>query len=374
MNYPFSIAKKVYIDIYTLVCEFSEEDITNMFSNSNVNEEYMQAFRTKSYLDMWSKAQSQIQRREEESLTSSPFHSYFHLSDFLLEPQQETLLAIIDDSHPHTLILDYFEGSLEACRICDFILHCITQTHSNYHIIQTVLRQTKRTKGNYTGKQCQFITTEFASFAKLENPLSGTNLVDFQQIHDVYGSMLKRLMSTCRKLKRKVKVINFCKKATGLSLQAGFGALAALTIVLAAHTFIGLLATPIVMSSATTFLKKYRFVSIKKLKARSLVRLAQLDTAAKGAYILDRDFDTIGRLTTRLRDEIEHSKAIVQMCLQGTDNKSLLKEVVKALRNNESCFLEQLEELEEHVYLCFLTINRARGLVVEEMAMNHQRS
>eukprot|EP00268_Persea_americana_P025682 TRINITY_DN25012_c0_g1_i4.p1 TRINITY_DN25012_c0_g1~~TRINITY_DN25012_c0_g1_i4.p1 ORF type:complete len:137 (-),score=31.06 TRINITY_DN25012_c0_g1_i4:98-508(-) len=98
-----------------------------MFSRSNVNEEYMQAFRTKSYLDMWSKAQSQIERREEECHSSSPFPPCFHLSDFLLEPQQETLLAMINDSQPHTLVLDYFNGSLEACRICDFLLQGFLQ-------------------------------------------------------------------------------------------------------------------------------------------------------------------------------------------------------------------------------------------------------
>eukprot|EP00268_Persea_americana_P025683 TRINITY_DN25012_c0_g1_i5.p1 TRINITY_DN25012_c0_g1~~TRINITY_DN25012_c0_g1_i5.p1 ORF type:complete len:229 (-),score=39.50 TRINITY_DN25012_c0_g1_i5:392-1078(-) len=179
-----------------------------MFSRSNVNEEYMQAFRTKSYLDMWSKAQSQIERREEECHSSSPFPPCFHLSDFLLEPQQETLLAMINDSQPHTLVLDYFNGSLEACRICDFLLHCITQMRTNYHIIQTVLQHTKQAKGNYTDEQCQFITAAFMSFAKLENPLSGPSSVDFQQTHDLYGSMLKKLMSKCRKLKRKVKVIN----------------------------------------------------------------------------------------------------------------------------------------------------------------------
>eukprot|EP00268_Persea_americana_P025680 TRINITY_DN25012_c0_g1_i2.p1 TRINITY_DN25012_c0_g1~~TRINITY_DN25012_c0_g1_i2.p1 ORF type:complete len:344 (-),score=51.10 TRINITY_DN25012_c0_g1_i2:389-1420(-) len=342
-----------------------------MFSRSNVNEEYMQAFRTKSYLDMWSKAQSQIERREEECHSSSPFPPCFHLSDFLLEPQQETLLAMINDSQPHTLVLDYFNGSLEACRICDFLLHCITQMRTNYHIIQTVLQHTKQAKGNYTDEQCQFITAAFMSFAKLENPLSGPSSVDFQQTHDLYGSMLKKLMSKCRKLKRKVKVINICKKATGLSLVAGYGALTALTIVLA-HTFIGLVAIPIVIGYANPFLK-YKFINIKKFKERSLVRLAQLDAAGKGAYILDRDFDTIGRLTTRLCDEINHNKAIVEMCL-GTGNKSLLKEVVKELRNNESCFLEHLDELEEHLYLCFLTINKARRLVIKEMAVNHQHS
>lgn len=35
----------------------------------------------------------------------------------------------------------------------------------------------------------------------------------------------------------------------------------------------------------------------------------------------------------------------------------VLKEVVREFRVEESWFFEQLEELEEPIYLCFLTIN-----------------
>lgn len=212
MNYPFSIAKKVYI--YTHSC---------MWIFRRRYHKHVQQFKCQWGIHA-SLQNKVIPGHVEQSSISNPEKGrrkpHLFAFPFLLPPLRfHTWTSARDPAcdhrrlAPHTLILDYFEGSLEACSICDFILHCITQTHSNYHIIQTVLRQTKRTKGNCTSKQCQFITTEFASFAKLENPLSGTNLVDFQQIHDVYGSMLKRLMSTCRKLKRKVKVINFCKMA-----------------------------------------------------------------------------------------------------------------------------------------------------------------
>jgi hypothetical protein len=40
---------------------------------------------------------------------------------------------------------------------------------------------------------------------------------------------------------------------------------------------------------------------------------------------------------------------------------------VREFIKSENGFRQQVEELEEHVYLCLLTINRARGLVIKEM-------
>jgi hypothetical protein len=47
--------------------------------------------------------------------------------------------------------------------------------------------------------------------------------------------------------------------------------------------------------------------------------------------------------------------------------REILKEVVREFHANESSFLEQIEELEEHIYLCFLTINRSSRLVFQEI-------
>ena len=93
----------------------------------------------------------------------------------------------------------------------------------------------------------------------------------------------------------------------------------------------------------------------------------QLDVAAKGTYILNRDFDTMSRLVARLHDEVEHNKAMIQFCLDRKEDRVSLQEVVKELRKSDVGFRKQVEELEEHVYLCLVTINRARALVIKEM-------
>lgn len=131
------------------------------------------------------------------------------------------------------------------------------------------------------------------------------------------------------------------------------GALAIVALILTAHISIGLLAMAMVMRS-TTLLARQKFKLSNRVKGKSLAQLGdQLDAAVKGAYILNRDFDTMSRLMTRLHDEIEHSKAVIRIFLRN-ENANLLEQVVKELRSSEAGFLQQLEELEVHVYLCFL--------------------
>ncbi|XP_010266029.1 PREDICTED: UPF0496 protein At1g20180-like [Nelumbo nucifera] len=343
----------------------------------NVNEEYMKAFRTQSYMEIWSKAQVQLRKKDDEERVSSlsPVPSTPHLSDFLLEPQQDILTDMIKNSNLHHLLIDYFQGSIEASKICEFLLKSIDQTRVNYCIIRRILNETKRLPAgscDYSEDECKTIFRDLDSFAKLNNPLSGFTSMQFRLIHDRYGLMLKQLRTARKRVTRRKKLIGVSKKAVGLSLVIGCSALSVVTLALAVHALVGLIAAPGLISFSLGVMKKQIRSARVGLKTNMLARLsAQLDAAAKGVYILDRDFDTISRLVERLQDEIEHGRVIARM---GVRNRKILKEVVREFQTHESCFLDQLGELEDHVYLCFLTINAARRLVVHEIMVQPQQN
>ncbi|OVA03811.1 Protein of unknown function DUF677 [Macleaya cordata] len=347
----------------------------------NVKDEYMEVLRTKSYIDIWSKVQGELRRTtilskigDVDKLVSpvTRIPSYTHiLYDYLLEPHQEILINMIQRSNLHYLLLDYFEASLEACKICGSLLQCIAQTRANYCIIQRVIKLVKRVSSNQTDDcdrddQFQIIFSELATFAKLDNPLSSSSQLQFGIIHNRYGLMLNRLTMKRKRIARKAKVISLCKKAWRVSLIMACSGLAIATIVLAVHSVVGIVAAPGLVCFQLGFLRRKIKSAQHGLKRSNLMKFhAQLDAAAKGVYTLDRDFDTMSRLVMRLHDEIEHGKSIAEWCVK-VQKKQMLKEVVKEFQTQESCFLEKLGELEEHVYLCVLTINRARKLVIQE--------
>lgn len=334
---------------------------TNLPSKLNVNEEYMRAFRTESYTDMLAKVHGDQSSNQELQVDSPAAIHLSHLHEHLLEPQQETLMTMANGSNFHELLLDYFNGSLEAFKTCSLLLDGINQTRKNYMIVQKAFKLGRVVAED----EHLLVLRELARFAALDNPFAG---VQFGHVHELNRAILGRLNTMHRKVKRRVKLVHFCKWATGVTFLFLIGALTVTALVVVGHTVVGIVCIPPLLSTSLGILRRRRPARPEKgLRRGPLSRLAaQLDAAAKGAYILDRDFDTMSRLVARLHDEVEHKKAVVRICLRSHKG-SLLKEALKEFESSEYCFLEQLEELESHVYLCFLTINRSRRLVLKEL-------
>ncbi|KAK4859828.1 hypothetical protein QYF36_012662 [Acer negundo] len=352
--------------------QIKERD-NNLGGKLNVNEEYKNAFRTKSYMDMWSKIEGQLGRSSMEqrlSLSSSPSSSsaslsfYVQLSEYLLEPQQETLMNMIGSLQVHELLIDYFEASLDAYHICELLLRSVHQTRANYRIIQRVVKISKKVK------DCRAISRHLGAFASLTNPLSIVSPVQFHDNHHSNMLLLKRLTLKCKKIRRRAKFRKILKKVGAYSLVISHSALIVAMLVLLLHSMVGIVAAPGFMASCLVLLKrrtKKKLVRQGGIKTSLPERLvSQLDVAAKGVYILINDFDTISRMVKRLHDEVEYRKDVANRCVRNGKSE-MLKEVLKEFHVHEPSFLEQLKELEDHIYLCFLTINRSRRLVLQEI-------
>jgi hypothetical protein len=180
--------------------------------------------------------------------------------------------------------------------------------------------------------------------------------------------LLHRLTSKRKKIQRKIALNSVCKKVGGIALVTSHGAILIALLVVSFHSVVGLVAAPSIVGGLVgLFIKK---IKIRLRRSSYCERLCeQLDAAAKGVFILINDLDTMSRMVKRLNDEVEHRKMVADVCVKNNVGSKceILKRVMSEYRDQESSFLDQLEELEEHVYLCFLTINKSRRLVMQQI-------
>lgn len=171
----------------------------------------------------------------------------------------------------------------------------------------------------------------------------------FRAVQDGCSALLKQLESRRDKTQSKIRRLKKLKFGSAVILVA---LTATLVVVVAAHAFVMLVAAPGIMVGSL------EVMSIEQLGRWS----AQVDAAAKGTYILIRDLDTISRLVARLSNELERVDGLMKLWVHRGGSE----EVASQLNRNNQSFMEQLDELEEHLYLCFMTINRARNLVTKQ--------
>lgn len=96
---------------------------------------------------------------------------------------------------------------------------------------------------------------------------------------------------------------------------------------------------------------------------------SQLDAASKWLYVVINDIDTMGSPVGRQQEGVEHTRVGADLGAKNSKSDRILKEVVGELDLNSLRFMEQLEELEEHIYVCLLTITKSRRSLFQEIML-----
>lgn len=362
------IDQKTSVDIMGFMCFFAvNPNEKSTHSELDLREEYANAFRTESYNVFWERVVA-LTKGKSVSVTQSPLgsttaarlSSYRIFVEHLLDPDQPTVTRILDSIQIspkiQSLLSDYFLETSNASFLCSHLLKDVDQTRIKYKSLKSILDSLQALE-TVSESELSVMLTRLTEFSNFCNPFvsSDSSPNRIQETQAKCSDLLKRLELKRDKTRAKLKLIHKLKNGSTMILVA---LTFSLTVVVALHALAVLLAAPgLVVAS-------FELASAKKL----LIWSAQLDAAAKGTYILMRDFDTISRLVGRLNDELEHMHCVVRFWLErGADGIQAIREVARQLKLNDTSFSEQLDELEEHLYLCFMTVNRARNLVLKEI-------
>uniref|UniRef100_A0A0E0E6H1 Uncharacterized protein n=1 Tax=Oryza meridionalis TaxID=40149 RepID=A0A0E0E6H1_9ORYZ len=363
-----------------------------------VDEEYSQAFRSKSFLDLWSHAHHHLTHtfssfklststpydaREDDFLhaggdggaadDSEQSCSYTVLDDFVLEPSPESLargarLQQRRRRRPRrhrveTLLIEYFDVTEEACEACSALLAAIGAARRHHLTLRRLLFR-------LDGGDDDDAKDALARHVRLDNPLSPGSLSEFHDVHARCSPLASRLAAAQRRLRRLARALRIARGTAAAALVGACAAAIVAAVVLAAHALVGIgVAAAAFGATPAGAARWWGGRAAEKVSSRHYARAgATLDAAARGAYIVGRDLDTVSRMVRRAHDELEHGRDVARIAMRGHGERPLLQEVAREEDECEEDLRAQLAELEEHVCLCLITINRTRRLVAHEMA------
>lgn len=311
------------------------------YSSVNLREEYANAFRTESYNEFWARVMgltSPHGSNLKPVSANARLPSYRLFTENLLDPDQPTVTRILTQSRilstsgTYTLLTNFFTETANASLLCGLLLKNIDHIRTCYSPLKPAIRS------NNLKSVAQILTGL--------NPFNSLTSAQLKLVQAGSAHLFKQLEQNRKKTRSKLRFITRAKQ--GLAVL--FVVLVTSTSIMGAF-FHGLAALVVIPGLVIGSGRLNRV-------------LAQLDAATKGMYILNRDLDTISRLVERMHDEVEHIVGLVRFSMEKS---AVVEDVVKEILRNDVGFDQKLDELEEHLFLCSMTINKARGIVMKEV-------
>lgn len=310
-------------------------------TNINFSREFTLAIQTNSFCLMRSKVskvlnlQLQLQLHVQNGEIQHHSHSHSHNHD-----QYQLLIAELLDLNKEcvekallraktspftTLVKDYFDHSENTTILC-FLLHrSVIHARELYSPLQTQL-DVLNLDSSLSESDCNHIFTLFVEFDRLGNPFPSPDSHNFNQMHQCYSELKPQLARRLRKSCSRIRLI--C----------------------------------VTIGSALCFI-----CTAVGVDHKGVAGIAQLEAATRVTYKLDKELATINCLVDKIRGAVDHHKTLIRLGLERGIEKHPIQWVMKSLQNDLDSFQRRLKDLEIHINLCFITINRARALLLEEI-------
>ena len=317
----------------------STEAVSPQPSTSYINfsREYTLTVQTNSFCLMRSKIhhlQSQLREQNGENHHHSHSHSHNHdhyqlLLAELLEPNKECVeeaLLRAKTSPFTTLVKDYFEHSENTTILCLLLHLSVIRARALYSPLQPLL-EVLSLDSSLSQSQCNHIFNLLVEFDRHDNPFPSPDSHNFNQMHQCYSELKPQLARRLHKSCSRIRLIRHATTGPALCFIC---------------TAVG-------------------------VDHREVAGIAQLEAATKGTYKLDKDLATINCLVDSIRDAVDHHKFLIRFVLERGNEKHPIQEVMKRLQKDQVSFQRKLEDLDDHINLCFITINRARALLLQEI-------
>ncbi|KAJ0244687.1 hypothetical protein HA466_0192770 [Hirschfeldia incana] len=299
----------------------------------NLSHELAHAFQTPSYHDIRSLV------HVVEPPASQHHH---HLPDIndrtelllsqILQPNKERVQEALSHAKPTTtlthLISTYFQHSETATRLC---LNLYQSVHTARHLYTPLFDLFRILPGDphaaIDESLCNLAFDVFLKLDTFENPFSSPDESHgFRETQLCFSQLKLKLDTRLRKSRSRVRLIH--------------------------HATAGPLCSPYLPHS---------------FKKKELTNISQLNAAAKGTFVLNKDLDTIDRLVSRLHTGIEYDKLFIRLGLERGRDVYSVQEILKQLHKTHLNLTHQLNDLEDHICLWFTNVNKARSLLLQEI-------
>lgn len=340
---------------------------TQRSPNINLGLEYSLTVHTTSYNEMWARIHvpAEILEVEVENVNGDDDGSrvgrrqQLHLSQ-VLQPNRECVEQALQHAKPNTitrLVSKYFEHSEDTTNLCLRLHQCILLARALYAPLIELLDDLPIEYECITQSDCDRALEVFSQFDRAENPFPCTDSHNnFQEMRRSFSELKQQLHVRLKKSESRIRLFRQATTGTALCVVGTAAAVTVAAAVVATHALIAIIAAPL----CTAYLPR-------DLTKKELARVAQLDAAAKGTFVLDKNLDTIDRLVAKLYIDIEEDKQWVRLALERGNDRFCIREVLRQLRKTREKFTTQLASLEEHLCIGFNIVNRARSSLLDEI-------
>ncbi|XP_048234572.1 UPF0496 protein At3g19330 [Ricinus communis] len=278
----------------------------------------------------------------------------------VLHPNRQCVEDALRHAKPNTLtrlVSNYFDHSESTTDLCLLLHRSVFRARDIYSPIRNLLEVLPVEMDSLTQSQCDYAYEIFMQFDRCDNPFPCPFSHEFEGIHRSFSELSQQLDHRLRKSRSKVHLVRRATLASALCFIGSAVAITLTALAITGHALVAIVACPF---CAVTSLPS-------NLTKKELAHVKQLDAAARGTYVLNNELDTVDRLVALLYNSIENDKHLIRLGLGTGSDKYFISEVLKHLRKNHPTVIDQLKNLEKHICLYFIAVNRARNLLLQEI-------